>query len=84
MEFASLEPNSGGGWALSILSPTLWGEGIPDMTEILMTGTLSKKLNFKNTISTRRSRTFYQSGSNFDNVFFTLMRGGRIQIPLYM
>ena len=30
----------------------------------------------------RGSRKFYQRGSNFDNVFFSLMRGGRIQIPL--
>ena len=33
-------------------------------------------------INMHESREFCQRGSNFDNFFFKLMRGGRIQVPL--
>ena len=46
MKFASLEANLGGGWGLRVFYPILLfslplSGKIPDMTEILLTGTLS-------------------------------------------
>ena len=42
------------------------------------------KTEFKNSIALARARIqkIVSEGSNFDNFFFSLMRGGRIRIPL--